>query len=368
MPLADQDAWLRLALTPGLSTRRRLQVLELAGAPDALREPDVLARIAGLLGESLTGKLHECITGPSWPLLEQTLSWLQMPGRSLLTLADPGYPRALLDLPDPPVLLYCHGDPSLLLRRGLAVVGSRNPTPQGADNARMFAAELALHGLVIVSGMASGIDAAAHRGALEVSGATIGIVGTGLDRVYPAANHALAQAIAEQGLLLSEFPLGMPPRAENFPQRNRLIAAQGAGCLVVEAALGSGSLITARQAADVGREVYAIPGSIHSPLAKGCHWLIRQGAKLVDDVNDVLDELPGTMMPVLDGVLTPSPRAPDDGGVLAAVGWDPVDLDTLVLRTGLTHGELCEILLGLELQGAVLLLPGARYQRAGNPK
>ncbi|WP_043648245.1 DNA-processing protein DprA [Chitinilyticum litopenaei] len=374
--MSEHDAWLRLALAPGLTTRRRLRLLQLAGGapqihpladkllPELVR-PDALAQARAFFDPD-----HE------QPDVAAALRWLEDPGHSLLTLGEPAYPRALLDLPDPPVLLFAKGNPETLLHFGLAIVGSRNPTPQGVNHAHDFAAELAGRGAVIISGLAAGIDAAAHAGALQAGGLTVAIVGTGLDRVYPAANRDLAHRVAETGLLLSELPLGAPPKAEHFPMRNRLIAALGQGCLVVEATEGSGSLITAKQAADLGREVFAIPGSIHSPLAKGCHWLIKQGAKLVDSVNDISDELAWPVRPqavigpagkVQSGTPVPNEDA-QDAVLLQQLGWDPVDLDTLALRSGLTHGRLCEILLGLELQGAVLVLPGGRYQRVANDR
>lgn len=364
------DAWLRLALAPGLTTRRRLRILQQVGDPQNLRS-GIPPEVAAVLDAERLAGLQYAMSADSWPALDAAKGWLTEPGQGILSLGDPAYPRALLDLPDPPVLLYCKGNRELLLHTGLAIVGSRNPTPQGGQSAHDFAAAWAGSGMTVISGLAAGIDAAAHRGALSVGGMTVAVVGTGLDRVYPASNHQLAHQISEQGLLLSEFPLGTPPKAENFPQRNRLIAALGSGCLVVEAALGSGSLITARQSADLGREVFAIPGSIHSPLAKGCHWLIKQGAKLVDEVDDILTEFPDieSAAAMKDGLAPAVEDYPQEGGmevrVLAEMGWGPIDLDSLVVRTGLTHGALCEILLGLELQGTILVLPGGRYQRAG---
>lgn len=366
------DAWLRLALAPGLTTRRRLRILQLAGDPQVLRK-SIPADAAATLDAARLESLRHAMSRGSWEELDACKAWLQEPGRGIVTLGDLDYPRALLDLPDPPLLLFFRGNRELFLHTGLAIVGSRNPTPQGVMNAHEFAASWAATGRTVISGLAAGIDAAAHLGALSVQGLTIAVVGTGLDRVYPASNHQLAHDIAGQGLLLSEFPLGTPPKAGNFPQRNRLIAALGAGTLVIEAALGSGSLITARQSADLGREVFAIPGSIHSPLAKGCHWLIKEGAKLVDDVNDILNEFPGAQHADFpqDQVSAASSDANAAGDeaerLLAQIGWDPVDMDSLAVRTGLTHGALCEILLGLELQGILLVLPGGRYQRAGKP-
>jgi DNA processing protein len=274
-------------------------------------------------------------------------------------VGDPAYPDALLNSADPPLLLYVQGQVELLATRALAIVGSRHPTAQGEDNAREFAGALARAGFTIVSGMALGIDGAAHEGALDAGGATVAVVGTGLDRVYPASHRALAHRIAEQGAIVSEFPLGTPPLAQNFPQRNRIIAGLAAGTLVVEAALRSGSLITARLATEAGREVFAIPGSIHSPQARGCHALIRQGAKLVETAADVLEELRGVAPPVAAPPAGPVPADP----VLQALGHDPATLDALIARTGWPAAELAARLLELELDGAVARLPGGLFQR-----
>ena len=275
-----------------------------------------------------------------------------------------------MDSADPPLLLYTIGRCELLNAPSIAIVGSRNPTPQGADNARSFAEHLGRTGLTIVSGMALGIDGAAHSGALAGGAGTIAVVGTGLDRVYPRAHRALAHQIAERGLIVSEFDLGTEPLAANFPQRNRIIAGISLGTLVVEAALESGSLITARHAVEAGRDVFAIPGSIHSPQSRGCHVLIKQGAKLVDDARDVLEELhwpPSVAQaraaaPAAADSATPD-AAPD--ALLEALGYDPVDLDQLQARTGWPTAQLSARLLELELQGDVARLPGGRYQRLG---
>jgi len=279
-------------------------------------------------------------------------------------LGDAAYPALLLETADPPLLLYAQGRLELLGAPALAVVGSRNPSAQGIDNARAFAEHLSRARVTIVSGMALGIDAAAHEGGLAGAGSTMAVVGTGLDRIYPARNRGLAHRIAKQGLLLSEFELGMPPLAENFPQRNRLIAGLSRGTLVVEAALPSGSLITARQALEAGRDVFAIPGSIHSPQSRGCHALIKQGAKLVDSADDILGELNWTPAAAA-APATDATRSVDDA-LLAALGHDPVTLDALLARTGESAAALNARLLELELDGRVARLPGGLYQRRGH--
>ena len=293
--------------------------------------------------------------------IEHSLAWASQPGQSIITLADGGYPPALLEIADPPSVLYVRGNPDLLHRRGIAVVGSRNATPQGIQTAESFARHLAAQGLCIVSGLALGIDAAAHRGALAAQGETVAVIGTGADRIYPARNKELAIAIAERGAIVSEFPLGTPAVAYNFPRRNRIISGLARGVLVVEAAPESGSLITARLAAEQGREVFAIPGSIHSPVARGCHKLIKQGAKLVETAQDILEEL-GNFAAAPMPAAAPS-AAPDESPILAALGHDPCSLDDLVERTGQSADQLLPELLSLELGGSLAPLPGNRYQR-----
>ncbi len=309
--------------------------------------------------------------------------------RAVITLADPRYPSALLAIEDPPLLLYVHGASCWLAQAGapvaglgldrcVAIVGSRNPTPQGSDNARQFAAAMVQAGLTVVSGLARGVDGAAHAGALDAASdpadhpATVAVVGTGLDRVYPKSHLPLARRIARQALMLSEYPIGTPPLAANFPRRNRIIAGLSQGTLVVEAALQSGSLITARLAAEQGKEVFAIPGSIHSTQSRGCHALIRQGAKLVESANDVLEELPGytpaqgnaTQQPLAQaGAQPPSSIGLTDPALLPALGYDPVSLDTLQARTGLDTARLQAQLMELELAGVVARLPGGLFQR-----
>jgi DNA processing protein len=302
------------------------------------------------------GERHEA-------MLADTRAWLAADERRhLITLGNPDYPTALLETADPPLMLHACGRLELLDRSSLAIVGSRNATVQGRDNARAFAAHLGNAGLAIASGLALGVDAAAHEGALQTPGGTIAVVATGLDQTYPRRHTALAQAIAEQGLLLSEYALGTPPLREHFPQRNRIIAGLTRGTLVVEATLQSGSLITARLAVEAGREVFAMPGSIHSPQAKGCHALIKQGAKLVETAQDVLDELGLAASPASAGA-APAGEPERPNPLLEALGHDPLGLDELVARTGWSAAELNARLLDLELAGQVERLPGQRFQR-----
>jgi DNA processing protein len=298
--------------------------------------------------------------------LEKDFRWLGEKNNHLLTWQDAEYPRLLREIPDPPVVLFVCGDKALLNQPQIAIVGSRNPTRSGQENAHAFAAYLAQAGLGITSGLAIGIDACAHRGALESGGKTIAVFGTGLDRVYPAQHRELAHQIASQGALISEFPLGSPPRREHFPRRNRIISGMSLGALVVEAALQSGSLITARLAADQGREVFAIPGSIHSPLARGCHALIRQGAKLVETAQDILEELAPlahSLKPAAVEISGAYPHDEQTAKLLEHLGYDPVDIDTLVERSGLTPDFISSMLLQMELHGLIEARPGGKYLR-----
>jgi DNA processing protein len=348
-------AWLRLTLTPGVGGESQRKLLAAFGLPEAVFAACPLA-VRGVIGS----RAEPLFAHDHGDLIERTLAWAAQPGNAIVTLADPDYPPALLEIADPPSLLYLRGNPAHLRRRGLAIVGSRNATPQGCQTAASFARTLAGHGLPIISGLALGIDAAAHRGALAGGGATIAVVGTGADRLYPAKNRELALAILEQGTIVSEFPLGTPPLAANFPRRNRLISGLARGVLVVEAAPQSGSLITARQAAEQGREVFAIPGSIHSPLARGCHRLIKEGAKLVETAADILEELAAPLV-----TETPAPVAGSaaEHPLIAALGHDPCSLDELAARTGLPTDRLLGELLTLELAARIASLPGNRYQR-----
>lgn len=357
--------WLRLAMTPGVGRTTARRLLAAFGLPEALFAQSQAA-LEAVVGPAQAQALR--VQPPAWAAqVERTWAWLQeAPAgstRCVLTLADARYPPALLQTEDPPLLLYASGQPVQAWPAAIAVVGSRNPTPQGEVNARQFARSFAEAGHAVVSGLALGIDAAAHQGALDGAAAdrlaTVAVVGTGLDRVYPRQNLELAHRIVARGLLLSEQPLGMGPLAENFPLRNRIIAALGQGTLVVEAALQSGSLITARLAAEQGKEVFAIPGSIHSVQSRGCHALLKQGAKLVETAQDVLEELaPDQARPAAQPAVPP-PAPP----LLQALGFDPVGLDALVARTGIAAADLQAQLLELELQGRVARLAGGLFLR-----
>ena len=371
--LTDHDelgAWLRLLATPGIGSESARKLLAAFGPPPAIwaQSPSAWQAVVG----ARTAQAMR-LEPEGWRVLHQaTWDWLQNDPahRAIVTLGDADYPAPLLQTADPPCLLYAMGRtdqlPQLQATRALAVVGSRNPTPQGRLNAQAFASSLAQAGLTIVSGLALGVDGAAHEGALSGSPpgrlATIAVVGTGLDRVYPRQHLTLAHQITQQGLILSEYPLGTPPLNANFPRRNRIISGLAQGTLVVEAALESGSLITARQALEQGREVFAIPGSIHSPQSKGCHSLIRQGAKLVESAQDVLEELrlPDPFAQVPLALNTP---APAETGLLALLGHDPTSLDALQARSGLPTADLQAELLDLELAGQVERLPGGLFQR-----
>ncbi|MDP1687360.1 DNA-processing protein DprA [Hydrogenophaga sp.] len=358
-------AWLRLLLTPGVGKDTARKLLAAFGLPEAVfaQPPDALSAV---VGPRVAHALQQ-VPAELDDQVEHALAWLAAsPERHVLTLADPRFPPELLHMADPPVLLYVMGDLAVLAHpRRLAMVGSRNPTPQGEANAHQFARALGQAGVCVVSGMALGVDGAAHAGALEGGAPTIAVVGTGLDRVYPRRHLSLAHRIAAHGAIVSEYPLGTPPLPANFPQRNRLIAGLSQGTLVVEATLKSGSLITARMAAEQGREVFAIPGSIHAPQSRGCHALIRQGAKLVESAQDILEDL----RIVEPRSLTAEPADVDEGGepdkLLDAMGFDPVSLDALQARTGLDTAHLQARLLELELDGTVGRLPGGLFQHLG---
>lgn len=360
MPLDDElTAWLKLTLIPGLHGDRVRRLLSAFGGPQA-----VLSASAAALSRHVPDAVSAVIKrGIAEEAINAVAGWLQDPANQVVTLADPHYPQQLLQTPDPPPLLYVKGSLDLLRRPVLAIVGSRNATAQGEANAEAFARILSDSGLTIVSGLALGVDAAAHRGALAGSGSSIAVLGTGADTVYPARNRALAHDLAERGALVSEFPLGTRPLAANFPRRNRLISGLALGCLVVEAAAESGSLITARLANEQGREVFAIPGSIHSPLAKGCHALIKQGAKLVESAHDVLEELRWPAHALSAPAPQNSPIDANTRRLLDALGEDPCGRDTLAARSGLSAAEISVLLTQLELDGAVATLPGGLIQR-----
>jgi DNA processing protein len=354
---SELEAWLRLGLVPGLGPAGLRKLLEHFGEPESIVAASP-RQLGAVVGEATAAAIA---AGPERERLNAAIDWLQQPGNRILTLADAHYPARLLQTADPPPLLYLKGDASLLGGDALAIVGSRSATPQGAANAEAFARELSDAGLRIVSGLALGIDAAAHRGGIAGASSSVAVVGTGLDIVYPARNRELAHTLAERGLLISEFPLGTKAIASNFPRRNRLISGLSLGVLVVEAALQSGSLITARFALEQGRDVFALPGSIHSPLSKGCHLLIKQGAKLVESAADVLDELRGLHA---GRSRESAPETAKQGNLLLdAMGFDPIDLDTLCGRSGLTADGASAMLLQLELDGAVARLAGGQFQR-----
>ena len=366
----DLRAWLNLTLPAGIGPRTQQELLRAFGHPEAVFDAG-LSAVSGVIGikgaQSLFDGRQQDM---QQALIEQTLAWLDEPDHHIVTLADPNYPRRLLESSDPPSLLYVNGDPGYLNQAAIGVVGSRNATPQGIENARAFSKVLADAGFSIVSGLALGIDAAAHEGALrsDTRSGTIAVIGTGIDRVYPASNKKLAHVITGNGCIVSEFPLGTVAAASNFPRRNRLIAALGQACLVVEAAPASGSLITARLAGELGRDIFAIPGSIHAPQYKGCHALIKQGAKLVECAQDILEEL----RPQNTGAtIAPNPASdpageavsPGQASLLNALGHEAATLDQLIQRCGLTADVVLAMLTELSLEGVVTNLPGGRYQR-----
>jgi DNA processing protein len=358
--------WLVLSRAPGIGSVAVHKLLRTFPSIAAAVGASARAlRAAGLSDAQVRGLQH-----PDAEALQRDLDWLAQPGCHALAIDDPRYPAALREVAQAPPLLYVQGDPDWLGLPQVAVVGARSASPQGLENARAFAAELARRGLVITSGLAQGIDGAAHRGALDAGGGTVAVCGTGLDRVYPARHRELAHAIAEHGALVSEFPLGVPALGENFPRRNRIISGLSMGVLVVEAARESGSLITARLALEQGREVFAIPGSIHNPMARGCHALIRQGAKLVESVDDVLEELGpllGTRRAAIETGSVPGRTETAHDGieaeVLLALGDEAVPVDTLAARVQQPIAALQAALTRLELAGEVVAAAGGRYQR-----
>ena len=361
---ADLAHWIRLERSEGVGPDLARRLLAAFGLPgnifgaglDALQAV-APKRIAQLLAQPAPPATQQ--------LIEASLGWAEQPGNRILTLADADYPQALLNIPDPPILLYVRGRAELLNRPALAVVGSRNASAQGQANAERFSAALSGAGLTIVSGLALGIDAAAHRGGLSHPAATVAVIGTGADRIYPARNRELAQRIVAQACLISEYPLGMPALAANFPRRNRIISGLARGVLVVEAAERSGSLITARMALEQGRDVFAIPGSIHSPLARGCHQLIRQGATLVESSDDILDEIGAWFAPapVDTPVNVPARERAPEHALLCSIGHDPIHADALRERTQLDAATISAQLLELELQGRIEMLADGKWQR-----
>lgn len=410
LPTTDNElaAWLRLSMAPGLRPGALRAMLTAFGLPET-----ILAQPFELLASATDEASARAALAPPGAdfsrYLDAVLAWRELEGNAVVTLDDPVYPPALLTMPDPPSLLYIKGRLDLLHAKGIAVVGSRSATPQGVEDAERFSRALSAAGLAVVSGLALGIDGAAHRGALTGRGSTIAVIGTGADLVYPAAHQALARQIAAAGTIISEWPLGTPARAANFPQRNRLIAGLAGGVLVVEAAMRSGSLITARLANEMGRDVFALPGSIHAPLSRGCHRMLKQGAKLVETPQEILEELgfapppaPATGTAPWGGIQRPRKRAsgatresaggipaedtkdtgesapaalpareaadlsPDAEKLLAALGHAPATLEILAARTDMQDAALQSTLLQLELAGCLTVLPGGRFARASH--
>jgi len=361
--VAEKSLWVSLGSISGVGPQTFCQLLKAFGSPY-----NIYAASLSQLKEVVSATIANAISnGASQEPAAELTQWLAGTNNHLVTLADHEYPRALLEISDPPPYLYAKGNLALLNQPSIAIVGSRNASVQGEKNAEAFAYDLCQHGLCIVSGLALGIDGAAHRGALKANGATIAVVGTGLDIVYPAKHRELAHQIAEHGLILSEFALGTPSKPQNFPKRNRIISGLSLGCLVVEANIQSGSQITARMAAEQGREIFAIPGSIHSPMSKGCHQLIKQGAKLVDCIQDITEEL---KLQPRGNTLIPTASSPQDSGnasleqlLLDTMGFDPAPLERLVTLTGLTVAEVSSMLMLLELDGKVASLTGGQYQK-----
>lgn len=362
----DRSPWIALSLVKGLGSATFCQLLLKFGTPQSVLDA-TYSQLVDVVSKDVAEGILEA---KQQALIETTLAWLALEDNHLITLSDRLYPQRLLEIDQPPPLLYAKGNLQLLAKPGIAIVGSRNATPQGEKNAEDFAQSLCQTGFSVISGLALGIDGAAHRGALKANGATIAVVGTGLDIVYPAKHKELAHLIARHGLILSEYPLGTPSISYNFPRRNRIISGLSYGCLVVEANMDSGSLITAKLAAEQGREVFAIPGSIHSPVAKGCHQLIKQGAKLVESTDDIVSELQ-TVLPFLradsispNGLLPDMATYPPEANtVLACMGFDPVQTDSIISRSGLTASIVSTMLTILELDGVVSDLKDGRFQR-----
>lgn len=365
--MGDEEAladWLYLNQVAGIGPVTLRRLLAEFGLPAHVLGA-ARSALQGLVGVEIAVAISRVRDdGAARERVEEALAWQRLPGNHILTLEHPGYPAALLAVADPPPVLYLKGRLELLAGPAIAIVGSRNATQQGQHDASAFAHALSDAGFAIVSGLALGIDAAAHRGGLAGAASTIAVVGTGADIVYPARNRDLAHEIAERGLIVSEVPLGVRALAANFPRRNRIISGLARGVLVVEAALKSGSLITARQAAEQGREVFAIPGSIHSPVARGCHALIRQGAKLVETAEDVLEELGAQgARPAAPAVQPVQSIDHENQRVLDALGFDPLTVDALAARLDMAPVQLTPLLLQLELDGCLARLPGAQVQR-----
>lgn len=360
--------WVRLMQVSGVGNDTARKLLSAFGLPENIFQASYSSLTEHVSPRIATAILSN-IDAKKQAQLEQCEEWCQQTGNCIVTLADKAYPSVLLEIADPPVLLYVKGRLDLLCAPTVAVVGSRNATAQGIQNAEYFSQALSQSGVTISSGLAAGIDAAAHQGGLRGQGSTVAVIGTGADIVYPARNKSLAHLIAEGGCIVSEYALGTPAMAGNFPRRNRIISGLASAVLVVEAAAQSGSLITARMAAEQGRDVFAIPGSIHSPLAKGCHQLIKQGAKLVETAQDILDEMHINSTPQMrQEVMIDEHTDEACDSLLNKIGYDPVHLDVLVERTSLDMAELSAQLFNLELQGLLAYLPGGMVQRIGQSR
>jgi DNA processing protein len=362
LTIDEQLQWVRLSLINGIGSQTFCQLLRAFGTPSHIFSTSI-QQLKTVVSEKIALAIHEQM---QYETIDATRLWLNQTNNSLITLADPDYPKILLETIDPPPFLYAKGNIQLLNQASIAIVGSRNASVQGEKNAEAFAFDLANHGLCVVSGLALGIDGAAHRGALSAEGSTIAVVGTGLDIVYPAKHRDLAHKIAENGLIISEFALNTPSKPQNFPRRNRIISGLSLGCLVVEANLQSGSQITARLAAEQGREVFAIPGSIHSPMAKGCHQLIKQGAKLVDCTQDIIEELnisPSKLNQAVAKDLFNQQANEIEHPLLGLIGFDPISLEQIVQLSGLPSNEVSSILMMFELDGKVSSLAGGLYQK-----
>lgn len=357
----DVALWVALNQIPGLGNTSVCQLLTKFGSPEAIFSAPI-RELREIVSDEFAQKISN---GADFAAIQPTLDWLKKDNAHVVTLADEHYPQKLLEISNPPAILYAIGHLKWLNHPSIAMVGSRSATPQGEKNAEDFAQSLCDQGVCVVSGMALGIDGAAHRGALKSNGTTIAVVGTGLDIVYPSRHRDLAHKIAERGLILSEFPLGTPSKAQNFPRRNRLISGLSLGCLVVEANMDSGSLITARLAAEQGREVFAIPGSIHSPVSKGCHQLIKQGAKLVESTADIFEEIKFNVQNIspFGSLAQTGHMGLETNAVLTSMGFDPMNFDTLLSHTGLTSEALSSMLMVLELEGKITSMAGGKYQR-----
>lgn len=361
--VADKSLWVSLSSVSGLGSQTFCLLLKAFGSPSNIYAAN-LKQLKEIVSEAVALQITQ---GVNQEAIADFKQWVTQAGNSLVTLADAEYPKSLLEIADPPPFLYAKGDLALLNKPSIAIVGSRNASVQGEKNAEAFAHDLCNYGLCVVSGLALGIDGAAHRGALKANGATIAVVGTGLDIVYPAKHRDLAHQIAEKGLIVSEFALGTASRPQNFPKRNRIISGLSLGCLVVEANLQSGSQITARMAGEQGREIFAIPGSIHSPMSKGCHQLIKQGAKLVDCLQDIVEELQLVKMLQEDmensAPTTDAEQVSSGDGLLGLMGFDAISLENLVGLTSLSVAEISAQLMLLELEGRITSLAGGQYQR-----